>query len=241
MAARPRPLCAAPSAPWRRSSATPRARPTCRPSARQLFQNSCRLSDDAHLGVQHDALHLVDHALDMLDQPLDIGSAPGAARIDDEVGVLLRDAHAAATKALQPAGFDQARGMIARRVAKDAAGIGQAERLRGDAPREELLHHGARGLAVARLEAKPGAGEPFLARRARRAVAVADVEFGARPLDDRTRAVDGGDALDDVPGLAAIAAGVHGKRPTDTTGHAGEKFGALEVVERLKARHLRAR
>src|SRR5205085_5349095 len=187
------------------------------------------------------ALHLVHHALDVLDQPLDIGGTRRAARVDDEVGVLLRDACAAATKALQPAGLDQARGMIARRVAKDAAGVRQPERLGGDAPRQQLLHDAARGLAVARLEAKPGAGEPLLARRARRAVALADIELGARALDPPARAIDGRDALDDVPGLAAVAAGVHGERAADRTRHAGEKFRALELVQCREARHLRAR
>src|SRR6267378_8427854 len=51
------------------------------------------------------------------------------ADIDDEVRVLRAHDRAALGRALQPGGFDQAAGMIARRVPEDRAGVRLRERL----------------------------------------------------------------------------------------------------------------
>ena len=61
--------------------------------------------------------------------------------------------------ALEAADFDQPRGVIARRIAEHAAGVGQRQRLRRDAPREQLLDARARRGRVALREAEPGRGE----------------------------------------------------------------------------------
>ena len=56
-----------------------------------------------------------------------------AARVDDEVRVLLRHARAADRVALEAAGLDQARRVVAGRIAEHAAGVRQSQRLRRDA------------------------------------------------------------------------------------------------------------
>src|SRR5262245_44299663 len=101
------------------------------PAGRQPSRNSYRLSHDANLGDELDAGLLEDDLLDLKNQALDIRGARRSLGIDDEVGVLLRHARAATRQALQPAGLDQARGMVARRVAEYAARVGKLERLRG--------------------------------------------------------------------------------------------------------------
>ena len=130
--------------------------------------------------------------------------------------------------------------MVLGRVAEDATRVRQRERLRGDAPSEQLLHDAARGIAVAGLELEPGGREPFLARRFRRAVAIGDLELVARASRYLAAAVDHRHALDDVPGFAAVAAGVHRQRAADRARNAGEEFRALEMVLGREARHLRA-
>src|ERR1043166_8974379 len=80
-----------------------------------------------------------------------------------------------APPAFEAAGFDQPRGVIARRIAEHAAGIGQLQGLRGHALREQLLDAGARGLAVALLQPEPRGHEPFLRAGAQTAMAVSDL------------------------------------------------------------------
>src|SRR5690606_13473121 len=105
----------------------------------------------------------------------------------------------------------------------------------------ELLDPAPRGLAVARRQAEGRGDEPFLARGARLAVAVADLELARQAHVQHALAVDGLDAVDDVPGLAAVAAGVHRERAADRAGDAGEELAAGEAVPRGEARDLRRR
>ena len=56
------------------------------------------------------------------------------ADVDDEVGVLLGDHRTATPVALQPDGFDEAAGELARRVLEDRSGVRIAERLMRLAP-----------------------------------------------------------------------------------------------------------
>ena len=62
-------------------------------------------------------------------------------------------------------------------------------------------------------------------------MAVADLEFVLRRACAARRARSiGDDALDDVPGLAAVAAGVHRERAADRARNAGEELRAGQVV-----------
>ncbi len=116
------------------------------------------------------------------DQRFDVRRARRALRIDDEIRVLLRHARAADRVALEPAGFDQARCMIARRIAEHAAGVRQRERLRRDAPGEQRLDARAPGADIADREAKPGRREDIAecAAIAVRDAAIADRIIGRR-------------------------------------------------------------
>ena len=77
------------------------------------------------------------------------------------------DTRASPTRvALEAAALDQPRRVIARRVAEDAAGIRQIERLRGDAPAQQLRDPLARGATVARRKREPRRGEDAVRRAA---------------------------------------------------------------------------
>src|SRR5258706_9487268 len=125
---------------------------------------SCRVPHDLDFRDQPYALRFFDRLLYALDQPLDVGRAAGAAGIDDEVGVLLRDARAAFGRLLQPAGLDQLRrGLALGGIAEHAARVRQLQRLRGAALGEQRLHDFARLLAVALGQLEVRRGEPFVA------------------------------------------------------------------------------
>jgi len=74
----------------------------CHRGKRRLFRSSRRLPDDADFRHQLDALPLQNALPDLPDQPLDVGGARRALRIDDEIGVLLRYPGAAALESLEP-------------------------------------------------------------------------------------------------------------------------------------------
>src|SRR5437764_6826769 len=119
-----------------------RAPMTGHPSTRRLFRGpSClrRLADDPHFRLEIDARSRADGVAHVVDQRFDIRCARLTLGIDDEVRVLFGDARAADRVSLESAGFDEARCMIAGRIAKYAAGIRRAERLCRDALREQLL------------------------------------------------------------------------------------------------------
>ena len=75
---------------------------------------------------------------DVLGQPADVGRRPLLV-VDDEVGVLLGHDGAADPQALEPGGVDQPPGRVARRVAEDAAGRRQPERLVRLPPAPDLV------------------------------------------------------------------------------------------------------
>src|SRR6478735_8413280 len=64
---------------------------------------------DAHFGNEIDPGFLEDHPPHLVNQPLDIRRLRRSLGIDDEVGVLLGDARAAALQAFQAARLDQSR------------------------------------------------------------------------------------------------------------------------------------
>ena len=88
-----------------------------------------------------------------------------ALRIHDEVRVLLRDARVADREALEAAGLDQPRRMVAGRVAEHAARVRHRQRLRRDALREQLANPRPRGLRVAGREPEPRRDEDRVQRR----------------------------------------------------------------------------
>src|SRR3990172_12240320 len=103
--------------------------------------------------MQLDAEALLDRPARMLDQCLDIGSACAPLWVDDKVGVFFRDARRSYRMALEPAGLDQPRGLVAGRIAEHRPRVGQVERLRFDASRQQLGDAPARLVAVSRPEA----------------------------------------------------------------------------------------
>src|SRR5512139_2417932 len=133
------------------------------PPALRFFRASCsrRVSDDAHLGHEADAEAALDLGTRVGDQRFDVGRGRLPLRVHDEVRVLLRDARAADREALQPAGLDEARGVVAGWVAEHRPRVREVERLRLDAARKELLDSRARLCGVAGPEPEPGGGEPL--------------------------------------------------------------------------------
>ena len=164
-------------------------------------------------------------------------------RVDDEIRVLLRHACAADRVAFEAAALDQARGVVAGRIAEDAAGVRQVERLRRDSPAQELRDPLARDAAVAARKRKPRRSEHRIGQAAVRAAhgPVSD-GIARRGLDrDSAAARHDLDARDVAPRLAAVAAGVHRERTADRARDPGEELGARETVRRGEARDLGAR
>src|SRR5690606_20870007 len=150
-------------------------------------------------------LHLVAHALD---EPLDVGRRR-AARVQDEVRVLLGDDGAADALAFHARLLDEPARIVARRIAEHGAAARGAHRLRLAAFREQRADRGRRRVRVA-LEAERGGQEPLGGRRADD-LAVTDLELFAlaRALD--AVAVERHDALDVIPRLAAESTRIHGE------------------------------
>src|SRR5437867_2594903 len=135
MDARQRPSRAAHRAQRYRTRMKSRAPMTGHPSTRRLFRGPSwfrRLADDPHFRLEIDARSRAHRFAYVVDQRLDIRCARVALGIDDEVRVLFGDARAADRVSLETAGFDEARRMIAGWIAKYAAGVRRAERLRRD-------------------------------------------------------------------------------------------------------------
>src|SRR3990170_3053332 len=105
---------------------------------------SCRLTHDPDLGLKLDAEAVLHGAARMLDQRFDVRGTGASPRVDDEVGMLFRDACPSYRVALEPASLDQPRGVIAGRIAEHRPRVGQVKRLRFDASRQQ------RGNALAR-------------------------------------------------------------------------------------------
>src|SRR4051812_17740238 len=137
--------------------------------------------------------------------------------------MLLRHTRAAAREAFQAARLDEARGVVARRIAEHASGVWKRQRLSRHALRQKLLDACARSFAVARLQIEPCGDEPLLRVGAQAAMPIGDLVVPLFPLVDRTRTVDAEHLVDDVPGFAAVAAGVHRERTADRAGYPGEE------------------
>ena len=94
-----------------------------------------------------DAVAGQDLGPDALREAADVRGTPLLV-VDDEVGVLLRDDRAADPGALEPGRLDQSTGRVAVRIAEDAPGRRQAERLVGLTPVADLVETGLDRLRV---------------------------------------------------------------------------------------------
>src|SRR5258706_8766459 len=175
-----------------------------------------------HFALELDPALLRDDLLDLLDQTEHV-TGGCLAPIHDEVAVLLADDRVPAHSALRAAVLDQHPGRAPAALL--------LVRVLPHATRRPLGH----GLDLVLLRQVIAAGlphgcdgaQPELQKRARDhvpaevRVAVARVALGARELDESPLLFDDEQALDDIPHLAVLAAGVHPDAAADLAGHAG--------------------
>ena len=81
---------------------------------------------------------------------------------------------------------------------------------------------------------------PLRGRGAQGDVAVADVVLVPHAHPHAAAAREHDDAVDDLPGLAAVTTGVHRERPAQGPGDAGQEFRPSQVMRAGEARHLGA-
>src|SRR3979409_702474 len=67
---------------------------------------------------------------------------------------------------------------------------------------------------------------------------VADLELVLLSQTNISIPINSAHGLDDLPGLASVAAGVHGERTADRAGNSSEELCACELVKRSEPRHL---
>src|SRR6185436_17470223 len=224
------------------------ALPSGRPAAPLPFRNCSRsrfspiaacFTDYLHFALECDA-HLAFHGLlNQDDQFFDI-VGKCVALVDDEVGMLERYLRCADTHSLQSTGFDQSSGVIPRRVAEYRSRVGLTQRLAGDAARQEVLDGLTGTRAVAVTKAEPGRNKELVLYVERNDVAIADGVLLWRADLQSSAAIDGAHAGHHIPGLCAVAPGIHGQRAADRTRNAGQELGAFEVVQGREAGHFRA-
>src|SRR5260370_10564724 len=143
--------------------------------------------------------------------------------------------------AFEPESLDQARGVLAGRVAEYRAGVREFERLLRDALREQFLDAGSGTLLVTRAETEPSCEKPFTLAQFRSAqcdASVADLKLSGLALARFSGARYRQHLRDDVPGFRPVAARVHRERSTHRSGHSGEELRALEAACRREPRHL---
>src|SRR5450755_104355 len=202
------------------------------------------LADDAHLGLERNAVHTLDRVLHVADQLLELRGTRVAV-VDDEIRVFFRDHGIADAITLESGRFDQSRGMIAGRILEHRAAAPLTRRLGLPAPLGERAHAAAR-LTRARLELQLGGQKPFLGACARSRVdrldlAIADVEVLRRARAPLAVAVDGLDTQHMAPGFIAECAGVHGQRAAKSARNAPEEFRLRQSPVHAGARNARAR
>ena len=192
--------------------------------------------------TQIDAEFLAHRVLHLLDQRLDVGGTRLPLRVDDEVGVLLDTRAPPICVSLQarrprsaaprdrPAGC----GTPSRRWAAAAAGW------RCASPAARVMRPRA-SARVARAAAGTRRRQTIRPHRDR-AARHGGSRCRTRPAGARAarRAGRASARVDDAPGLAAVAAGVHRQRAAHGARNAGEEFRAGEPVVGGEARHLGA-
>ena len=155
--------------------------------------------------------------------------------------MLGRNQRAADRVALEPAGLDQSRRVFAGRVAKHRAGIGLAQRLARDTLRKQLLDFidrflSAPGLQAERCRDKPLFGGMGFDVRLQAHVPISNFIVPRRAHPLLACSIHGVHARHDVPGFAAVAAGVHRQRPADGARDSRKKFRARQVMARGETR-----
>src|SRR3569832_1478176 len=242
-----------PHAPPCRSRARPRVRRNGHPSApppcrRRGHRRLCvarswallcyirrRHPDDAHLGNQAHAMRAFDRFHDVCNQGLDVGGACRAG-VDDEIGVLGRDAGPTDTNAFQSRGLDEPRRVIAGRIAKHGAAARETDGLRGVAALEQLLHACKTRLAVAGVQLQLRCDEPLALWSTH--VAITDLEFLGQASPTHAAMIDRLHRVHQRPGLAAEGTRIHRARAAHRARNAGEKFAADEIEPRANTRDL---
>src|SRR5258707_2902746 len=229
--------------PWSRFSAKRHARRNARPSSRRPCRSRGRscVPHDTHLGDEIDAEAPPYGVAGVLDQRLDVRGARLSLRVDDEISVLLGDASAADFMALEPAGLDEARSVVAGRVAEYRARIRKLERLLLDALRQQLFDACPGALLVAGAKTKPGGEKPFVFAQPRSAqldAAITRREIARTALAQFPGARHRQHLRDDVPGFRPVTAGVHRQRSADRARYSSEKLRAFETARRREPRKL---
>src|SRR5688572_14971707 len=241
------------------SACTPRERSassTARPEMREISRSAegppmstatrpkslamARLPHDAHLAHQADPGASLDGLLHVIHERFDVRGAR-APEVHDEVRVLRGDLRAPDAVALEAAGLDEPRRVVAFGIAEHAPGVRLVQGLGGHAPREELADARHRCRRVPILECEPRRDEPLLRVRAQPRVPVSGLVLPRQAPVQMACAIDGLDFEDVVPRLAAITARVHRERPADRAGYAGEPLGAAAPVLGHEARDVRRR
>src|SRR3569623_1079141 len=194
-----------------------------------------RHPDDAHLGNQAHAMRACDRFHDVCNQGLDVGGACGAG-VDDEIGVLGRDAGPTDTNAFQSRGLDEPRRVIAGRIAKHGAAARETDGLRGVAALEQLLHACKTRLAVAGVQLQLRCDAPLALWSTH--VAIPDLEFLGQASTTHAAMIDRLHRVHQRPGLAAEGTRIHRERAAHRARNAGEKFAADEIEPRAKTRDL---
>src|SRR5258708_23833209 len=135
--------------------------------------------------------------------------------------------------AFEPASLDQARGVLAGRVAEYRAGVREFERLLRDALREQFLDAGSGTLLVTRAETEPSCEKPFTLAQFRSAhsdASVADLKISRLALARFSRARYLQHLPDDVPGFPPAPARPHRYHSTHRSRHSRAQLRTLEAA-----------
>src|SRR5450631_4114887 len=158
--------------------------------------------------------------------------AGGAAGIDQEVAVQLRDLRAADPQSAAAGGIDQLPGAFARRILEGRAAGLFANRLRGFAVVLHLVHARADRLGRGHQAAKARGGKDD--RGIDAAVAIDELHGGIVEYLFAAVAADAGRFDQHIPGLRTVGASVHAQRAADGAGNAEEKFQPADIGRRRR-------
>src|SRR6185503_12755978 len=154
-----------------------------------------------------------------------------AAFVDDKICVKGRHLRPAYSPAFQAACLDQARRMVAGRIAEYRPRVGFGERLRSDTFGQQLFYLLAGYVTVSPRELEPCGDEKLFACLHWNNAAITDRILMRLANLQPACPVDGAHARDRIPCFRSIAAGIHGQRAADGAGNSGEKFRTLEVID----------
>ena len=155
-----------------------------------------------------------------LAQRLDIGGG-GAAEIDQEIAVHLRDLRGPVFQATAAGGVDELPCLVTRRILEGRAAGAALDRLRRLARFGDFFHLRRDRGRIAGRALEQRLREDDVVRRA--AMAIGVVHVGVGEDVQASLPVDGARLDQCVLGLAAIGAAVHAQRPADRAGDAAEE------------------